>query len=170
MPVHVVGSGPLTLVEAGDAPEETYYRFYVMPAESLEATAERSLANLGLWPDMIVLAFDERALAPPMSREEEATARGLIRSVAEGAENAAAVTVLLNFRVPEGEAAGYRARVERMNAWMREDLCRGGENRHCVDIGSDGGDANRVRLAVSRGVSAARADADELRRFLITWR
>lgn len=170
MPVHVVGSGPLLLLEADDAPEDTFFRFYIEPRETLKETSERALTNLGLWPDMIVIGFDDSALMFPMSPVEEAEARRQIRAIAEGAENAAAVAVILNFRIPAGADTEYRARVEGMNLWMREDLCLRSALRHCVDISTRGGDVAGARRAISEAVAAAKTPADELRESIVTWR
>ena len=170
MPVHVVGSGPLVSLVADDAPEDTFFRFYVEPSESLRRTAERSFENLGLWPDMIVLGFDASSLPEAFGPEEEAATRAQLRALTEASENAAAVTVLVNFQIPFNGRPGLRGDIERLNEWMEGSLCGRLPLLHCVDVAALGDSPAATRRAISAGVEDAKAQADALRDRILTWR
>ncbi len=113
--VEVVGSGVLASLRAEDAPEGSRYVLEVEAHETGAETERRVREVISTWPDVIVIAFDASAVDA-----DQTAAR--FRALAEAAENATAVPVLVGFEASE--------------RWF-ETLCDGPSRRLCVEPGTD---------------------------------
>ena len=133
-----------------DHPEGVYFTMDAVAHESFAATAERVEAHIREYPDMMVIGLDGDALEDTDESEREAMAT--LMTLAEHAENATTIPVLLSpspSRPLEGSLAERSRRVHEL--WRRE-VCRGGEFRVCVDLEPHVESPDEVRAAIASGL------------------
>ena len=95
--------------------------------------------------------------------ESEREAMATLMTLAEHAENATTIPVILSLTPSEAPTGALAERTERIHEWWRRELCRGGEFRVCVDLEPHASDARAVKEAVKSGVVHGLEELDRWR-------
>ena len=151
--VTVVGAGPLSTLRADDAPEGYRYDLRLRAHEPIPAAVKRVEDSVAQWPDVLVFA-----LARSVERGDSAQmACAALGRLAQQAENATAVPVVVGFAAAAAAKAAQRAAVREANRCLREVVCAGSRARLCVDIAPYGDDDRGLRQALASAVVDAGA-------------
>jgi len=127
--VPYVAAGVGAVVTGDDHPEGAYFTLDTVPHETFAQTAGRVEEHIREYPDVMVIGLDADALTDDDESEREAMAT--LMTLAEHAENATTIPVILSLTPSEAPTGALAERTERIHEWWRRELCRGGEFRVC---------------------------------------